>query len=262
MKPYFTDSTGRIVIYHGDAADVAPTLANISAVVVSPPYNQLDGVANKPSGLWGKTSGGAGFLRSWVARGYADKMDESEYQAWQNRLFASIGKACNGSASLFYNHQLRWRHGECLHPVQWFHPPGWSLRQEIVWDRRGGMMFNARMFCRFDERILWFTRGTWKWNQSSVGIGTVWSIAREQSQTGKAHPVSYPIEIPSRCISAATDSDDIVLDPFMGSGTTLRAAKDLGRRAIGIEISERYCEIAAKRLQQEVLDFGGVESKS
>lgn len=67
------------------------------------------------------------------------------------------------------------------------------------------------------------------------------------------HPTQKPLKLMSRlCGKFAT-----VLDPFMGSGTTLRAAKDLGRRAIGIEIEERYCEIAARRLSQEVL-FGSL----
>ena len=71
------------------------------------------------------------------------------------------------------------------------------------------------------------------------------------------HPCPKPITVMQWALGRTTDAADVVLDLFMGSGTTLRAAKDLGRRAIGIEIEERYCEIAAKRLEQEVLDFGG-----
>jgi hypothetical protein len=68
------------------------------------------------------------------------------------------------------------------------------------------------------------------------------------------HPCQKPIKLLRRIISRTEGS---VIDPFMGSGTTLRAAKDLGRRAIGIEIEERYCEIAAKRLAQSVLPLTG-----
>lgn len=67
------------------------------------------------------------------------------------------------------------------------------------------------------------------------------------------HPTEKPTKIISQLIQA--NFGEIILDPFMGSGTTLRAAKDLGRKAIGIEIEEKYCEIAAKRLSQEVFNF-------
>ena len=72
---------------------------------------------------------------------------------------------------------------------------------------------------------------------------------------GAEHPCPYPEELPQRCILATTAIADVVLDPFAGSGTTLVAAKRWQRQAIGIEISEAYCELAAGRLQQAVIPF-------
>lgn len=248
MKPYYED--GQVTLYHGDCRDILPTLPMVDCTVTSPPYNQIGGLPTKGSGLWGQSAGGAGFLRAWHEAGYPDSMDEYEYQEWQRDTFTQVAAITRPTGSLFYNHQLRWRDGKCLHPIEWFYPRGWRLRQEIIWDRRCGMMFNARMFVRFDERILWFVRGdTWKWNQKSVGQGTIWHIAPEQQQQGKKHPVAYPLEIPKRCITATTDPGDLILDPFAGSGTTLLAAKLEGRRAIGIELEEKWCEVTANRLR-------------
>jgi len=80
----------------------------------------------------------------------------------------------------------------------------------------------------------------------------LWSIPRDSSGD---HPTPKPVSLMRRMIENSSDIDDLVLDPFVGSGTTLVAAKELGRKAIGIEIEERYCEIAAKRLSQEILQF-------
>ncbi len=73
--------------------------------------------------------------------------------------------------------------------------------------------------------------------------------------TGFGHPSPKPETLMRWLVEYGSDRGDIILDPFMGSGTTLRAAKDLGRKAIGIEIEEKYCEIAARRMAQEVLDL-------
>ena len=72
---------------------------------------------------------------------------------------------------------------------------------------------------------------------------------------GASHPTQKPLKLMKWCIELCPGNPQTILDPFMGSGTTLRAAKDLGRKAIGIEIEEKYCEIAAQCMAQEVLDL-------
>ena len=81
------------------------------------------------------------------------------------------------------------------------------------------------------------------------------SVPNDEKMGAYGHPCPKPLRWATWLIRRACPDDGTVLEPFMGSGTTLRAAKDLGRKAIGIEIEEKYCEIAAKRLSQEVFDF-------
>jgi site-specific DNA-methyltransferase (adenine-specific) len=83
---------------------------------------------------------------------------------------------------------------------------------------------------------------------------TVWNL-RPADRVG--HPAPFPVEVARRCIRLSSWPGETVLDPFAGSGTTLLAARQLGRRAIGIEASERYCALAVERLAQGELAFGG-----
>jgi DNA modification methylase len=83
----------------------------------------------------------------------------------------------------------------------------------------------------------------------------VWRIPPDASAAGE-HPAVMPLELAARAIRLSTWPGEVVLDPFAGTGTTLLAARLLGRRAVGIEISERYCEVAAARLAQGSLELG------
>jgi DNA methylase len=94
------------------------------------------------------------------------------------------------------------------------------------------------------------------WTVPTVG-GRVAPGSNTAGQT-PGHPAPMPVEVARRCIRLSTWPGEVVLDPFAGSGTTLVAARQLGRRAIGIERSERYCELAVERLAQGALDFEGV----
>ena len=84
----------------------------------------------------------------------------------------------------------------------------------------------------------------------------IWNFSPETSN--QKHPAPFPIELPLRCIKLFSYKGDLILDPFLGSGTSCVAAKNLNCKSIGIEINPDYCEIAVKRLRQEVFDFNNV----
>ena len=256
MTPYY-DEDG-ITIYHGDCRDVLPRLSGVACTVTSPPYNTLG--SRVPVNGSGKMAGD-GWLAKVSEIGYADDLDEQTYTAGQQDVAALCAEASGSTASFFYNHKIRYRDAGLKHPLDLVRSfRGWVLRQEIVWARDGGVAFNARMFCPSDERIYWMVRpigpgrglpGSYVWNQASASDFTVWRMRQEIGIDG--HPCPYPLQLPARCIQATTGPGDLVLDPFMGSGTTLVAAKAAGRRAVGIELDERFCELAVRRLAQGVL---------
>jgi len=124
----------------------------------------------------------------------------------------------------------------------------------LVWIKPFSSGFPLNGVATHWEPIHWLRGDSKAWSKDyfecSGGAGN--------SEPWLKHPAQMPEALARWLLSTFTKTKGTVLDPFMGSGTTLRAAKDLGRRAIGIEIEERYCEIAARRLAQELLPFAEV----
>jgi site-specific DNA-methyltransferase (adenine-specific) len=133
-------------------------------------------------------------------------------------------------------------------------------RQTLIWRKpTDAGVYGSTMGWRRDVEAV-FLIGTWprrtpRW--SSVLVSRARSVGNPSSAAGRTgHPHAKPLDLMEELINRAPLG--VIADPFAGSGSTLVAAKQLGRNAIGVELDERYCEIAAKRLSQGVLDFGGV----
>lgn len=252
MEPYYSDDT--VQLYLGDCREILPELGlQADLLVVDPPYGET-------SLAWDR------WPNDWptLAAAHADSM-------W-----------CFGSMRMFLDHN-----GE-------FTAAGWRMSQDIIWEKHNGSGAVTDRFRRVHEHALHWYRGPWAGvhhdtprvaataeqvarngsatrttppvHHGSYGPARRWtetgtrlmrSVIPVQSMKGRAvHPTEKPVQLLDPLIRYACPPGGLALDPFAGSGSTLDAARQAGRRAVGIEADERYVESAARRLQNQVLAFG------
>ena len=203
-----------VTIYHGDCREIVPQLGGFDLLLTDPPY-----------GIGYAHGGGGGFAaRSTDFGGVSIHGDSEPFDPapWL-RFQKVILWGANHFASRLPD------------------SPGW-----LVWDKRDGMRGNDQSDCEIAWSNVYRTARIHRqaWN-GMITTG-------EQRGKRRVHPTQKSVELMTWCISLAGDVQTI-LDPFAGSGTTGRAAKDLNKTAVLIEKEERYCEIAASRMSQEVL---------
>ena len=238
-KPYYEEKN--ITIYHADCRDILPHLEPVDLVVTSPPYNK------------GEKNNGNDFDDIKYAS-YCDNKPHEEYKKWQIEIMKLCLKSLHENGSFLYNHKNVMSNNRIISPYEWIVEGQLikNLKQELIWNRKSSFQNDSRSYyIPITERIFWFIKNKYIFNNEN-SHNEIISISPE---INTEHPAPYPIKLLTLLINIHSSKGNIVVDPFMGSGTTLVAAKLLGRKAIGIEIEEKYCEIAVKRLAQEVFDF-------
>jgi len=201
-----------ITIYHGDCRDILPQLPKVDLVLTDPDYN-ADAI---------------------VYESEVSKMSEVEYKQWCQDWFALV--MFNTPKLVFTpGIQNMWNYPKPRWIVIWYKsasPCKSGVGGFNVWEP---IYIYGPVICRFGHDLL---------NYQPLNFGT--------AEWDREHPCPKQYHLWKELVYRTSKENETILDPFMGSGTTLRAAKDLGRKAIGIEICEAYCEIAAKRMSQTV----------
>ena len=216
LTPYYSEDG--ITIYHGDCREILPHLPKVDLVLTDPPY----GVGIDYEGTYEDTP-------------------ETLRQLLSDTLPLMHQVAEDKPILVFGAAPIR-----CLAVVIGFNPD-----RMLVWEPR------FTLSCVISNGLAWRWHPIWCWNLPKKTEG-LWKDALDDPCDGHnswKHKGTKPLRLIKRLAIAFSVDSDLILDPFMGSGTTLVAAKQLGRRAIGIEIEEKYCEIAVERLAQGVLDL-------
>lgn len=226
----------------GDCIDVMNRFPeeSVDLIITSPPYN-----LRNSSGNGMKNGNGGKWSRAELLKGYDqsnDSMPYDEYILWQRDCLAAMMRVLKNDGAIFYNHKWRVQKGllQDRHEIL----EGFPVRQIIIWRRKGGINFNPGYFLPTYEVIYMIAKKDFKLVPKANSYGDVWEFCQEMNNP---HPAPFPVDLIERIVSST--SAEIVLDPFVGSGTTAVAARNLGRDYIGIDISEKYCAMARRRLE-------------
>jgi site-specific DNA-methyltransferase (adenine-specific) len=232
----------KLQLIQGDCFKVLPTIPDesIDLVITSPPYNK---------GLYDKHKR-PGRLNTWRIRKikygeFEDNLPEEVYQKQQIDLLNELCRVLKPKGSIFYNHKSRIVNHKIIFP-SWV--LNFNVRQIIIWDRGSSPQIAPIRFYPTTEYVFWITKSNIQpkfYRDLARHQSEVWRIPPEVSPE---HPAVFPEELVKNCIMAASDIGDVVLDPFLGSGTTMKVARDLKRSCIGIEINQEYIELCKKRL--------------
>jgi len=239
----------------GDCVEVMKKMPekSIDLAVTSPPYN-----LKNSSGNGMKDGRGGKWANAALQKGYShhdDCMPHEKYVAWQRECLEQMMRLLKDDGAIFYNH--KWRVQDGLLQDRQDIVSGFPVRQIIIWHRNGGINFNKGYFLPTYEVIYLIAKKNFKLAPKSNALGDVWDIGQDLNNP---HPAPFPVDLIERIISSTTAK--IVLDPFMGSGTTAVAAKKLGRKYIGIDSSPEYCQMAENRIKKGYLEKAGKNGNS
>ncbi len=214
-------------------------VGSVGLIVTSPPYNLRNstgnGMKDGRGGKWPKAELINGY------RGHPDNMPQDQYIQWQRECLSAMMRVLREDGAIFYNHKWRVQNGLLQDRSEIV--KGFPVRQIIIWKRDGGINFNPGYFLPTYEVIYLIAKRGFKLEDKSNALGDVWHIPQESHNP---HPAPFPVELAQRCIQSTKAK--IVLDPFMGSGTTAIAAGACDRKWIGVEVSKDYCKIANERI--------------
>ena len=244
MKPSF--ETNDLQLFHGDCLEGMQRLPDesVDLVITSPPYNK-NTTANWYSAQWKDA-----FWKNGLNEGYGeykDALPHEEYVAWQKEVLSECWRVIKPTGAIFYNHKPKPCNKLLQTPLEL--NPGLPLRQILIWHTNSRVNFSQHHFVPAHEWILIFAGPDFKLKSRSASkLSDVWTFMAEKDPR---HPAPFPIELPRRILASVEGK--VILDPFMGSGTTGVACMETGRKFLGIEKEESYFRIAVNRLR-EIID--------